>query len=156
MARTHDGHMMLLTVGRNHILSLVALLFCDVVYVHCDVAFSMFFPVMVRWIDFLPSCYSCSSSVHSLTHVDLVLPSVEVFYFEFSFLSPLECFRISVGDILSALCDIKMYRTPIQTMSYDTVKYHMPLERSFIRYYKVSHAFIEKCRTTLEECCMPS
>ena len=53
MARTHDGLMMLLIVGRNHILSLVVWFlrsiseFCDVVYVHCDVVFSMFF--LVSW-----------------------------------------------------------------------------------------------------------
>ena len=91
MARTHDGLMMLLTFGRNRVLSLVVWFlrciseFCDVVYVHCDVVFSMFFPVMVRWIDVLPSCYSYNSSVHSLTHVDPVLPSVEVLCLFFSF-----------------------------------------------------------------------
>ena len=40
--------------------------------------------------------------------------------------SPLECFHVSMGDILSAFCDIKMYHTPIQTVSYDTLKYRMP------------------------------
>ena len=64
MARTHDGLMMLLTVGRNRVLSLVVW-FLSCISVHCDVAFSMFFPVRVRWINVLPSCYSCSSSVHS-------------------------------------------------------------------------------------------
>ena len=51
---------------------------------------------------------------------------------DFPFLSPLECFRVSMGDILSALCDIKMYRTPIREVSYDTVKYRTPLERSVV------------------------
>ena len=91
MYRIHDGLMMLLTVGRNHALGLVVWFlrcifeFCDVVYVYCDVAFSMFFPVMVRWIDVLPSCYSCSSIVHSLTHVDPILPGVEVLCLIFPF-----------------------------------------------------------------------
>ena len=66
------------------------------------------------------------SSVHSSTYVDPILPGVEVLCSGFPFLSPLECFRVSMGDILSVLCDIKMYRTPIQTVSYDTIKYRMP------------------------------
>ena len=91
MARTHDGLMTLLTVGRNCVLSLVVCLlrciskFFHVVYVLYNVSFSMFFPVMVQWIDVLPSCYSCSLSVHSLTHVDLVLPGVEVLCLFFPF-----------------------------------------------------------------------
>ena len=103
MARTHDGLMMLLIVGRNCILSLVVwilrciFVYCDVVYVHYNVAFSMFFPVMVRWLDVLPSCYSCSLSVHSLTYVDPVLPGVEVLCSGFPFLSPLECFSCFYG-----------------------------------------------------------
>ena len=84
------------------------------------------FLCLVRWLDVFPSCYSCSLSVHSLTHVDLVLPGVEVLCSIFPFLSPLEVFLTSMGDILLALCDIKMYRTPIQTVSYDTVKYRTP------------------------------
>ena len=96
------------------------------------------------------------SSVHSSIYVDPVLPGVEVLCSGFPFLSPLECFRVSMGDIFLALCDIKMYRTPIERVSYDTVKYRTPLERSVVRYCKVSHAFIEKCRTTLEECRTPS
>ena len=103
------------------------------------------------------------SSVHSSAFVDLVLPGVEVLCFDFPFLCLLECFRVSMGDILSALCNIKMYRTPIQTVSYDTVKYrtpscevaydtvkyHTPLERSVVRYCKVSHALREKLHTIL-------
>ena len=75
---------------------------------------------------------------------------------DFPFLSPLECFRVSMGNILSALCDIKMYRMPLERVSYDTVKYRTPLERSVVRYCKVSHAFIEKFRMTLEVCRTPS
>ena len=84
MARTHDGLMTLLTVGRNHVLSLVACCF-DVIYVHCDVAFSMFFPVMVRWIDVPISCCFWLSSVHSSIYVDPVLPGVEVLCLFFPF-----------------------------------------------------------------------
>ena len=66
------------------------------------------------------------SSAHSSVFVDPILPDVEVLCFDFPLLSPLECFHVSMGNILSALCDIKMYRMPIQTISYDTVKYRMP------------------------------
>ena len=71
MARIHDGLMMLLTVGRNRVLSLVACCFdviyvhCDVAFVHCDVYFSMFFTALVRWIDVPLSLLLVHSSVHS-------------------------------------------------------------------------------------------
>ena len=47
-----------------------------------------------------------------------------------------------MGDILSALCDIK-----------NVSHAH---RKDIVRYCKVSHAFLEKCRTTLDECRTPS
>ena len=93
MARTHNGLMILLTVGSNGVLSLVVWflrcihVYCDVVYVHCDIAFSMFFPVMVRWIDVPLSFLLVHSSVHSSICVDPVLPGVEVLCLFFLFVS---------------------------------------------------------------------
>ena len=52
--------------------------FCDVVYVHYDVAFSLFFPIMVRWIDIPISCGFWLLSVHSSIYVDPILLGVEV------------------------------------------------------------------------------
>ena len=57
----------------------------------------------------------------------------------FPFCVLFKCFCVSMGDILSAWCDIKMYRTPIQTMSYDTGKYCMPLGEILRNTGKVSH-----------------
>ena len=79
---------------------------CDVTSVHCDVSFSIFITAMVRWIDVSSFMLLLHSSVHSSIYVDLVLPGVEVLCLISHFLSPLECFRVSMGDILSAWCDI--------------------------------------------------
>ena len=82
---THDGLMILLTVGRNCILSLVVWFlrciseFLQCCYVHYDVSFSMFFPAMVRCSSFMLFLHS---SVHSSIYVDLVLPGVEVLCLE--------------------------------------------------------------------------
>ena len=56
----------------------------------------------------------------------------------FPFFEFLEVSLFSMGDILSALCD--------------TVKVSHAHRKNVVRYYKVSHALLEKYRTTLEEC----
>ena len=102
------------------------------------------------------------SSVHSLTHVDLVLPGVEVLCLIFPFWVPWSVFRVSMGNILSALLDIKMYRTPIQTVSYDTIKYRMPSCEVSYDTGRVSHAFLRNVAwhfssiARLKEKCRPS
>ena len=88
MARIHDGLMMLLTLGRNRVLSLVVwflscnYVHCDVAFIHCDVYFSMIFTVLVRRIDVPLSLMLVHSSVHSSICVDSVLSSVEVLFLE--------------------------------------------------------------------------
>ena len=76
MARIHDGLMMLLMVGRNHVLSLVVLLL-RCISVHCDVASVLFW---FRWIDVPRSLLFMHLIVHSSIYVDLVLPGVEVLF----------------------------------------------------------------------------
>ena len=68
-----------------------------------------------RWLDsnFSSFKYSVRARVFLPRDVDPILPGVEVFHCVFPFLGVLKCFRVSMGDILSALCDIKMYHTPI-------------------------------------------
>ena len=75
MARAHDGLMMPLVVGRNHVPSLVVLcivmlIMLNVMFlsVHCDVSF-LFLPLLlIRWLDFssyFPS-FSFDLSGHAL------------------------------------------------------------------------------------------
>ena len=74
--------------------------------------------------------------------MDPVLPGVELFRFVWLFFEFLEVFLFSMGDICLALCD--------------TDKVSHAHRKNVIQYYKVSHALLEKYRTTLEECRMAS
>jgi len=84
MARIHDALMMLLTVGRNRVLSSVVMLF---LYIAMLLLFTMMFIsvcsllLLFRWTDVSLSLSLVHSSVHSLIYVDLVLPAVEVSVF---------------------------------------------------------------------------
>ena len=153
--------MMLLIVGRNRVLSLVVW-FSEMYFWHlwcclcsCDVAFSMFFPVMVRWIDVLPSCYSCSSSVHSLTHVDPGLLDVEVLCL-ISHFESLGVFLCFYGRHFGS---IVRHKNVSHAHTNYVVRYYKVLHaflRSFVRHWKSVARLLEKCRTTLEECHTPS
>ena len=74
--------------------------------------------------------------------MDPVLPGVELFSVCFALFGFLEVFLFSMGEICSALCD--------------TDKVSHAHRKNVVRYYKVSHALLEKYRTTLEECRTPS
>ena len=77
--------------------------YCDVISVHCNVAFSLlrcsflFFPLLlIRWLDFafsfLSFSYLVMVRVFLPRNVDLVLPSVEVFSLCFPLSEFLKCF----------------------------------------------------------------
>ena len=109
--------------------------FCDIVYVHCDVAFSMFFPIMVRWIDVLPSCYSYSSSVHSSILCGSGTPRCGGSFLRIGRLFAFQRFLFFLGDHLSAWCDI--------------LKVSHAHRNSVVRYWKSITRLLEKCRTKL-------
>ena len=81
MARIHDGLMMLMTVGRNCVLSLVVQFF---LYIAMLLLFTVMFILVCsfllwfRWIDIPISLLFLHLSVHSSIYVDSVLPGVEV------------------------------------------------------------------------------
>ena len=140
MARTDNGLMTLLTVGRNRVLSLVVWFLscisvhCDVAFVHCDVYFSMFFTVLVRWIDVPLSLLLVHSSVHFSICVDPVLPGVEVLCSGFPLLSSCSVFVVLWATFCQHCATLKMYHMPIERMSYDTIKCRTPFWRSVVRH----------------------
>ena len=112
-------------VGRNIVHSLVVFFIVMLFLFTMMFTSIIFLLLLVRWLDVV-SVFSVLGSSITPQIVDPILPGGEILCLIFPFLCPWECFRVSMGDILSALCDIKMYRTPIKTMSHDTVKYRIP------------------------------
>ena len=95
---------------------------CNFTYVHCDVAFSMFITTMV-YID------RCSSFlvVYALecSFLDLCgsgTPQCGGSFLRIGWLFSFKCFLSFLGNHLSAWCNILNYRTPIETVSYNTRK----------------------------------
>ena len=107
MARTHDGLMTPLTIGRNRVLSLVVF-FLRCISVHCDVSFvfcNAYFQCVLcccslDGLVFFILCCSCTLVFIPRAFVDPVLPGVEVLCSFFGHFFFWECFRISMGNIL--------------------------------------------------------
>ena len=79
---------------------------CDVAFVHCDVYFSMFFTVLVRWIDVPLSLLLVHSSVHSSILCGSGTPRCGGSLLSFGQLFSFKHFLSFLGDHLSAWCDI--------------------------------------------------
>ena len=92
---------------------------------------------MVRFQFFVFQLFNyCSSALAS--ECGSGTPWCGAFSMCLAFFELLVVFLFSMGDICSALCD--------------TVKVSHTHIKNVVRYYKVSHALLEKYRATLEEC----
>ena len=139
---------------------------CNVSYViamflsvECDVSFLYFSPSLFgRWLDssVLSFSYSIIVRVLSPWNVDPVLPGVELFLCVWPFSSFLKCFCFLLATFVQHCATLLKYHTPIERMSYDTIKYRTHYWRSVIRHWKSVACILEKCRTTLFQYRTPS
>ena len=89
-----------------------------------------------RWLDssFLSFRYSVIVRVLSPRNVDPVLPGVELFLCVCPFSSFLKCLCFLWATFDQHCATLLKYRTPIERMSYDTIKYRTHYWRSIVRH----------------------
>ena len=150
--------------------------YCDVISIHCnvssvhwDVAFSMFFTTLLRWIDVPLSWCSCTRVFIPWFYVDLILPSVGVLFSDL-----VCCFSLSVSWVswatiyqhgaiqYSITHPLKLYRVCPNFIAHLLEKYHAtlssitPPHKNYCMIPLMHHTPLREVSPNPWKCCPPS